>query len=201
MPKPNNATRAARTPVAPAPVAAGTMAPAIVEAIKAAQAAPVTAALAAQTPVPEPEPVEDAPEAIDEENETGAEPNRYRRLFSGGLNFKVSDTDTVYTNDRDGSSSKKIANGVAIFVGGFAGVPLTVYAVKPKDAPAYAEVKFFGARMTSSITALDEQSKAELLEFRHFMAEQYILWRSGQTIATTPIRKSVGVPLGDAFVL
>lgn len=128
--------------------------------------------------------------------ETPAEPvNRYRQLFEA-ITFQPSESDQVYTNDRDGSQSRRIASALVILRGGFAAVPATVYARKPKQGKVYAEVTFMGTRQQSAIKALDEPSKAELQDFRRWMATEFAQWRKGQSISKAA-RVNVGVEVED----
>lgn len=127
--------------------------------------------------------------------EQNAPRNRYRDLFEA-IHFQPSESDQVYTNDRDGSQSKRIASALVVLRGGFAAVPATVYARKPKQGKVYAEVTFMGTRQQTAIKALDEPSKAELQEFRQWMAREFAEWRKGQNISAAA-RVNVGVEVDN----
>jgi hypothetical protein len=169
--------------------------PATVSTPAAAIAAEVNAA------PPAPAPVQDtaAAEVIAvgaplEEEEPAANGNPYHTIFED-VRFEISDSDQVYTNDRDGLQSKRIAVAAVIYRGGFAAVPATVYARKPKNGTVYADVTFMGTRQTSAIKPLDEQSKADLLDFRRHLAERFVEWRKTQKAVTVNRRTAAGVPV------
>lgn len=128
------------------------------------------------------------------EEEEPANGNPYHTIFED-VRFEISDSDQVYTNDRDGLQSKRIAVAAVIYRGGFAAVPATVYARKPKNGTVYADVTFMGTRQTSAIKPLDEQSKADLLDFRRHLAERFVEWRKTQKAVTVNRRTAAGVPV------
>ena len=123
------------------------------------------------------------------------EPNRFKRLFEG-FSFKVTDADRIYDNS-DGTQSKRIANGVCVYRGGFAATPFTVYAKTKKGTKkVIAEVSFVGTRQQQALMPLDEASKAELNEYKAFLASEYAKWRKSQPAAT--VKSVTGVTLDDA---
>ena len=122
--------------------------------------------------------------------------NRYGKLFSG-VQFQTAQSGKTYPNS-DGSVSKKVANGLIILNGGFAGVGINVYARKASASSKKitVDVSFVGGRGVQAINALDEPSKMELAEYKQWLAAEYTLWRKGQGVATTTT-KIANVELDD----
>jgi hypothetical protein len=102
--------------------------------------------------------------------------NRWREMFES-VHFEPKDG-TVYENN-DGSKSKQIASGIAVFTGGFGGVLIKVSARTKKGSKAVtADCNFIGTRTTNAIKSLDAAAEAELAEFRAWMADEYAAWRA-----------------------
>lgn len=114
--------------------------------------------------------------------------NRWREMFES-VHFEPKDG-TVYENN-DGSKSKQIASGIAVFTGGFGGVLVKVQARTRKGSKAVtADCSFIGTRTTNAVKALDAAAEAELAEFRAWMAEEYAAFRAkagdAANVKTTP---------------
>ena len=95
----------------------------------------------------------------------------------GRVQFKPSDNVKVFTNDRTGVKSRKIANvlvelgNTGVFVRG------SIYARQgAKDTKARAEFSWFGANMQTCLTPEDAQSKADMQSLQNNIAVGYAKW-------------------------
>ena len=120
--------------------------------------------------------------------------NRFDSVFSVVLFKPANDSARVFTSDRDGGKSKKIAN-VQVEIAGTGGyIRGSIYAKQPKGAAkAHAEFSWFGANMQTCIVVEDAQAKAELDQWRKGVALRYAGWLKDnpQTAAL------VGAPVAD----
>lgn len=106
--------------------------------------------------------------------------NPYDKLFES-IHFSVSSSDKVNTADRTGIVSRKLAAGIAVYTGGYAGVPVSVY-IKRSGAKGkpYLELTFFGNLFQNSMIAMDAQSKADLADWKRRAIDGYDEWRKAQ---------------------
>lgn len=159
--------------------------------ITAAGNAPITDAPAPAAPPAAPAADTFNPDAIVKAE--AVKGNRYDVLFAGGVQFKISDSDRVYTSDDGKMQSKQAANVIALFDGGFAGLRGTVYLKKPRGGVKFVDFTLMGQRQASCLAPLDDASKAEFADWKRRVAGAYLKWRAAQPKTSTVVKTSTGV--------
>jgi hypothetical protein len=124
--------------------------------------------------------------------------NRFEKLFTSVI-FKASETDTIYTTERTGLKSKRLAS-VMIELSGTGGyLKGSVYARQRRGQDkASAEFTFFGANNQTCFTVDDASAKAELDQWRAKVAADYVAWAS-QTGSIASAHINVGAALDIAL--
>ena len=141
-------------------------------------------------------PTEMANAPLNHKPQTDAAPvNRFSKLFTAVI-FKPAGNDTVYTAERSGLRSKRLAS-VSVEVAGTGGyIPGSIYARQPRNAPkAVAEFGFSGTMYQPGFYTEDRAAKDELDAWRKEVADQYIAWAAKTgSVATATV--NVGADLG-----
>lgn len=120
--------------------------------------------------------------------------NRFADLFTAAI-FKAAENGTIYTSERSGGKSQKLANVLVELAGTGGYVRGSIYAKQGKnEKTARAEFTFMGTQNQNCFTVEDSSAKAELDQWRAQMAADYIKW-AGQTGHATPAGIVVSVPL------
>ena len=140
-------------------------------------------------------PVEMANAPLHNTPKTDAPVNRFSKLFSAVI-FKAAGNDTVYTAERSGLRSKRLAS-VAVEVAGTGGyIPGSIYARQPRGATeAKAEFGFSGTMYQPGFYTEDSAAKTELDQWRAGIADQYVQWAK-QTGSVAAPGIQIGVSLG-----
>ena len=128
--------------------------------------------------------------------------NRFAAMFAS-VAFHTTASGKTYHND-DGTSQRKIAAGVAVYKGGFAGVPFKVQAKKlgaAKDARIVAAISFVGNRADQAIMPIGEKAKTEFTEFKAALSRDFTVWRKdqGSYKAQAPLGSAALDDAGDLF--
>lgn len=148
-----------------------------------------------------------AAEQTEQQQTEQTEPVNPCKLVFGEVRFAPAKlTETVYTNDRTGGSSKKVAN-VSIELGHGTGwfIPGAIKAVKqtPTSKPV-ADFTFFGAlNKGQAVKASTPEGEMELDAYREHVCQLYAAWRKERAAVTaanpttTPAINRQAVTLDD----
>lgn len=112
--------------------------------------------------------------------------NRFDTIFDKPV-FSVAKTDKTYVGERSGEKSKKLADVIVPYIGGFAYVPGSIKAKLKKGATTpYVEFNFFQTMTTRAVEPVDPAAKAELDSWKHRTVEDFMRWYAGQDIQKAP---------------
>ncbi len=142
-------------------------------------------------------PADEQQAQADTPQQAQAEINPYDAIFPRVV-FSTSDSDRVFTNDRNGTKSKKLANVAVMLPGEIAAIPGSIYARQPKTGKPVIEFTFTGNMRQSAVQPLDERSKAYLSAWRQAVANLYKTWRSEQPKTGVSVKlAATAVDAGD----